>query len=179
MRKAMRKFIDIILGSSWLCIAVAVLFYHFKLSDSTVALACLITGLYNIRDLFDCFNEEDSILMDDIKAIYIISVFERCRPGQTLDGNPDLGVCEAVGYRFDYESAYQTVKNNCCDIWESCFDYAVIAEVLPTVYPEAKIMQVFMYNRDTNKYEPIDTPDILKRPGIGLGGIGWTSVYAE
>lgn len=112
--------------------------------------------------------------MSEPKAIYIISVFEKCETASTWMSWPDLGVCENVGYYFDFDTADENVRKNQCDIWETCFNYAVITKVRPGLYPTAEIIQVYKYDRATCSYKQIVRPDILRQYGLSFNGIGHT-----
>lgn len=112
--------------------------------------------------------------MSEPKAIYIVSVFEKCLSTASFVDYPDLGACENVGYFFDFNTADEVVRRNRCDIWEYCFNYAVITKVQPGLYPDAKIIQVYKYDLATLSYKQIQTPDILRRHGLGFNAIGYT-----
>lgn len=112
--------------------------------------------------------------MSEPKAIYIVSVFERCEAAATWLSYPDLGTCENKGYFFDFDTADEAVRQNKCDICEECFNYAVITKVRPGLYPTAEIIQVYKYDRATCSYKQIVRPDILRQPGLSFNGIGYT-----
>lgn len=105
----------------------------------------------------------------DLKKIYLITVFDKCEPDARWDY--DLGCTRSVGWRPTFEMAEDTVKNNVCDIWEYCYDYACIEELDYGLYPFAEERWFYKFNRDTGHYEEIDEPVILKGRG-NIGGIG-------
>ena len=96
--------------------------------------------------------------MED-KCIYVITTFEH------LPWGPDksLGCSRTPGYYFTFEAAEDAVKNNKCDIWERCYDYACITKVFPGFYTYTLEDSYYRFNIITEKYEPIETPDELKR----------------
>jgi hypothetical protein len=70
----------------------------------------------------------------------------------------DHGMTRVVGYYSELETAITAVKENCCDIWESCYDYVIVEEVFPGLYPDAPRRWFFGYDKATGKYNPIDEP---------------------
>ena len=47
---------------------------------------------------------------------------------------PDFGSSSIVGYYFDKNDAFNAVKENACDINETCYDYALIEEIREGLY---------------------------------------------
>ncbi len=74
-----------------------------------------------------------------------------------------------VGYFRNFVDAYDTVIDNKADIWETCYDYAVITKVEEGVYGDSENVVFFKYNMKKNKYEEIDTPEPFKNVPFRLG----------
>lgn len=104
-----------------------------------------------------------------LQNIYLITVFSKCEPDARWGYN--LGSTRSVGWRPTFEMAEDTVRDNVCDIWEYCYDYACIEELDYGLYPFAEERWFYKFNRATGKYEEIDEPVILKGYGP-IGGIG-------
>ena len=100
--------------------------------------------------------------------IFLITVFEKCEPCDRWYFN--LGSTRSVGFRHTFEDAEEVVRNNMCDIWETCYNYAVIHEIGCELYPSYHMRKFYKYNRDIDGYEPIDEPECFKH--IDFCGIG-------
>lgn len=72
---------------------------------------------------------------------------------------PDMGAEDIVGFYSDKESAFDIVINNCGDLHETCYDYALIEEVEEGIYPGSTTRWFFKFNMDTQQYEPISEPE--------------------
>lgn len=77
-------------------------------------------------------------------------------------GFPDFGDSRVIAFYHEKETAIEAVKANAGDMYETCYDYAIVEEVEPGLYSGSITRWVFKYNRDIKGYEPIDEPDILK-----------------
>lgn len=77
---------------------------------------------------------------------------------------PDFGSSSIVGYYFDKDKAFDAVKENACDINETCYDYALIEEIKEGLYQPAfsDCRWLFKYDKDRDRYNPMDEPEILK-----------------
>ena len=76
-----------------------------------------------------------------------------------------------VGYVDTFEEAEQIVTNNQCDIFEYCYNYAVIEAVPTGLYQydlEPKWYEV-RFEGDYACYEPIEKPDWVCSVGWGIG----------
>ena len=94
------------------------------------------------------------------KKIYTIMVVEKIEKG--LIGLPDFGSSSLCGYYFDKDVAFETVKENACDINENFYDYAVIEEVEEGLYhPATSERWFFKYDKEKDQYEQIEEPDFL------------------
>lgn len=102
------------------------------------------------------------------KSIFLIGTFQKI---DNLDlGWLDLGAERTPGFYHDFEDAESAVINNCCDIWEYLYNYAVIHEVKPGLYPHYEMRKFYKYNIDIGKYEPIEESEEFKHYSIcGIG----------
>lgn len=96
----------------------------------------------------------------DYKTIFVVTVFEKCETNES--GFAKIGCSRSPCYRFTFEEAEEVVKTNMCDIWETCYDYAVITEIGPFLYPGYESRKFYKYNREINGYEHIEEPKCLK-----------------
>lgn len=94
------------------------------------------------------------------RTIFIITTFEKCEPNDKL--GVDIGDHRSPCFRYTFEDAEEVVKNNICDIWETCYDYAVIEEIDCRLYSCSHIQKFYKYNRDIDGYEPIEKPECCK-----------------
>lgn len=102
--------------------------------------------------------------------IYTILVFEQLEKND--HGFPDFGCQRLVGYYFDKDNAFDAVKNNCLDINESCYDYALIEKVEEGLYrPAIKHERwLFKYDRANCIYKEILEPEFMNHLcGLTIG----------
>ena len=95
-----------------------------------------------------------------MKQIYTIMTFSKldCTPG----GFPDFGSTNLCGWYHNKKIAWEAVTENTCDIWETCYDYALIEEVEEGLYPSSHTRWLFHYNGETGHYDEIDEPEFLQ-----------------
>lgn len=60
------------------------------------------------------------------------------------------------GYFKDKEVAIEAVKDNVADMWETMYDYIVIEEIDEGIHSFAEVVGWFKYNKEKDKYEPIE-----------------------
>ena len=70
-----------------------------------------------------------------VDAIYIVRV----------SITDDLTKADRVGWYDDEEYALEAVRKNTCDIWETCYNYAVVEKVEQGMYPTCRKMWIFKY----------------------------------
>lgn len=101
--------------------------------------------------------------MKDGLKIYAILVMTDLSYNKDLKF-PDFGSECLVGYYSSKEAAFEAVKDNCCDIWETCYDYALIEEIEEGLYNPALPNQrwFFKYNAEKYCYEEIKEPEFVK-----------------
>ena len=75
-----------------------------------------------------------------------------------------LGDWDVVGFLHNKEDALEAVEANAGDMYETCFDYAIVEEVYPGIYGRYTMENerwFFEFNRETGRYVQIDMPEIL------------------
>lgn len=100
--------------------------------------------------------------------IFVVTVFEKCESSEY--GFAETGCTRSPCFRTTFAEAEEVVKLNMCDIWEHCYDYAVIHEIGAELYPYKHMRKFYKFNRQLNSYEPIEEPECLSH--IDFCGIG-------
>lgn len=109
--------------------------------------------------------------MNKESPIYTITTIERLE----FDENYYCkhGDIRCVGFYYDKESAEEAVKENCCDIWEYLYDYAVIEQTPPGVYGTSSSgyeRWFYKFNQEIKRYEPITEPECVTHIyALGIG----------
>lgn len=92
--------------------------------------------------------------------IYIITVYERM---EKEEGNiPKLLHLTNIGWIASLDDAKEFVKKNVLDMWETCYNYAIISEVVEGLYKQPKQEFFYKYNMEKELYEEIERPEELK-----------------
>ena len=100
--------------------------------------------------------------------MWFITVMEKLEPDEV--GWPDFGCTRTPGYYECYEDCKHAIINNVCDIWEYCYDFAVMEHYHPGVYPYVDHREWFKFDREAWKYLPIPEPEFCKHIGnIAIG----------
>ena len=71
-------------------------------------------------------------------------------------GIPDTGATRTVGYYKSKQDAINTVIENCCDLHEYIYTYAVVEYIGEGIYNDAYERWFFKWNKDNLSYEPIE-----------------------
>ncbi|MBQ0014687.1 MAG: hypothetical protein KBS82_05115 [Oscillospiraceae bacterium] len=69
--------------------------------------------------------------------------------------------CNA-GWYSSFEAADRVVKNNQADLWETCYNYAIIEEITEGLYGAKREAWFYKYDEDKGEYYPIDRPKGLE-----------------
>ena len=103
-----------------------------------------------------------------MNKIYIITTMTKLE--QNKLGWPEYGSTRTVGWYESFNDAEKCVVYNNGDIWETCYDYAIIEEVEEGLYPYCKPRWFYKYNIETGEYERIEEPELMKHiVCIGIG----------
>ena len=87
--------------------------------------------------------------------MYFITCFSRYEPNTRI-GVPDIGSARTVGYCHNKKDAIDTVLENCGDIYEATYTYAVVERIESGLYNLATDRWFFKWNTETNQYEAIE-----------------------
>lgn len=100
--------------------------------------------------------------------MWFITVFEKIDPV----GNryAKTGSHRTWGYFSNREWAVEALHRNETDMWEFCYDYAVLEKFEEGLVPIVLERQFFKFDRGANGYFEIDEPECLK--GLVNFGIG-------
>lgn len=67
----------------------------------------------------------------------------------------------AIGYFKTYEEAVEILHSNYCNINETCYNYAVVEQIHPGLYPSPEKTIFFKYDPEKNGYFEIEKPKIF------------------
>ena len=87
----------------------------------------------------------------------------------TIDSRDDDMRC--VGYCSTFEKAEEIISDNACDIWETCYDYAVIENIEEGLYQYDHDAVWYKWDDLNEKYEKIEEkPEQYKKlVGFAIG----------
>ena len=74
----------------------------------------------------------DGVNMEEIKSMFFITCFEKLEEKNFW---PNLGAERVMGYYYTFEDCDEALKHNACDMFETCYHYAVVEEIEPGLYP--------------------------------------------
>ena len=95
--------------------------------------------------------------------IYTITTIE-------VDKKGDYSSSRCVGFYYDLNEAKNAIEENRCDLFETCYLYAVIEESYEGIYPHIEKQLWYKYNLKEEKYEKCKKPEFAM--GYGSCGIG-------
>lgn len=99
--------------------------------------------------------------MNEAKTIYVIMTMEKLEQGN--GGWANFGLTAIPGWYSSKDKAFDAVRNNYCDIWETCFNYALIEKIEEGLYnPATTDRWWFKYNEADDQYELIDEPNCVR-----------------
>ena len=93
--------------------------------------------------------------------MWFITVFEKIAPNAM--GWPEFGSSCTWGFFAERETAVQALHENWTDMWECCYDYAVIEkfdEGISHYVPDSS--QWFKFDRERGGYFEINAPECVK-----------------
>ena len=86
--------------------------------------------------------------------MYFITMVDKA---ETLDHSS-----RCFGYKDNFDDAQRCVIENCMDLHEYLYEYAVI-EYIPTgIHPFREFEYWYKFNHDTKKFDPIKKPEAFK-----------------
>ena len=104
----------------------------------------------------------DGVNMEEIKSMFFITCFEKLEEKNFW---PNLGAERVMGYYYTFEDCDEALKHNACDMFETCYHYAVVEEIEPGLYPHYKMRQFYKYDREKDGYFPIEEPKMFEHNG--------------
>lgn len=76
---------------------------------------------------------------------------------------PEFGSTYLAGWFSEFEDAYSSVTDNCCDINETCYDYALIEECKEGLCNPSSKRWLFKYNQKKDRYFQIGEPAFMQK----------------
>lgn len=87
---------------------------------------------------------------------------EQIYPTGKKSGFADYGDASVVGFYTSFLDAHEALTNNRTDLHETCYDYACIEKVEEGLARPGELVGWYRYDRESNKYIPIETPSFDK-----------------
>lgn len=94
------------------------------------------------------------------RPIYAITTFTKLEEDKL--GWPEVGSTNTVGFYYGEKVANHAVKENNCDMWEYCYDYALIEKIYPGVYGCSLKRWLYKFDVETKEYKQIEEPEFFK-----------------
>ena len=93
-----------------------------------------------------------------------------CTKLEMANRRPTLGSARLVGFFTTLNKAAVAVEYNHGDIWEGCYDYAIIEKIEEGLYGTTHERWFYMYIKTAGKYVRIEEPEGFKHfCGFGIG----------
>ena len=92
--------------------------------------------------------------------MWFITVFEKIEPNERMW--VEFGDQRTWGYYAEREKAVQALHGNWTDMWETCYDYAVIEFFEEGVCMQAEDRQFFKWDDEHKGYFEIEEPLCVK-----------------
>lgn len=74
------------------------------------------------------------------------------------------------GFRYSLEEAKEVIEKNMCDIFEYCYEYAVIEELEPYLYPERKSVWWYKWDNEKEQYCLVENDATIETLNEMFGG---------
>ena len=89
----------------------------------------------------------------------------------TIETNKkEISDTRCVGYYSTFEKAENAVLYNVCDIWETCYNYAVIENIPEGIYKYDFRPKWYKYHKLTGGYIKCDPPEFIQSSiGYAIG----------
>lgn len=92
--------------------------------------------------------------------MWFITVVEKMEPDEQF--GVLLGDHRTWGYYIERERAELALHENRTDMWECCYEYAVLEKFGPGIVADCEERQWFKYDRERDGYFEIDEPECVK-----------------
>lgn len=100
--------------------------------------------------------------------MYFITCFEKI--GTDDYGWLETGAVRTFGYYDNFEYADEALRQNCCDMYEYLYMYAVVEKIDPGIHPIAEKRWFYKYDEEKDGFYPIREPKELEHYiNIALG----------
>ena len=96
----------------------------------------------------------------NIKPYWFITVFEKSEISKR--GSVDTGDRRCLGFFKDRQSAVDALHKNSTDMYEFCYDYAVLEKYYEGLSGYGRESQFFKFDQEKGGYFETDEPDALK-----------------
>lgn len=88
--------------------------------------------------------------------MYFITCMTRC---EKVDGWFYGGTIRCFGYKETLEEAEEALNNNVCDMYEYCYEYAVVEKLGPYIHPYVEDEYWFKWDDDKGGFFRIEKPE--------------------
>ena len=88
--------------------------------------------------------------------MYFITCMTKC---EEINGFFNGGSLRCFGYKETLEKAEQALNENCCDMHEYIYQYAVIEKLGPYIHPEVEEEYWFKYDKEKDGFFRIEKPE--------------------
>lgn len=92
--------------------------------------------------------------------MWFITVMEKIEPSDRFMAL--FGGQRTWGYYKDQDVALQALHENWTDMWEFCYDYAVLEKFGEGIVPDCQERYWFKYDRERDGYFEIEEPECVK-----------------
>ena len=100
--------------------------------------------------------------------MWFITVMEKIEPSEQFLAL--FGDQRTWGYYKDYEVALLVLHENRTNMWETCYDYAVLEKFDEGICPDCQERHWFKYDCERDGYFEIEEPECVKRiVNFGIG----------
>lgn len=70
----------------------------------------------------------------------------------------DMGIQRTFGYYDNFDHADEALRQNCCDIHETIYHYAVVEKIDAGIHPIAEKRWFYKYDKEKDGFYPIEEP---------------------
>ena len=93
--------------------------------------------------------------------MYFITVFDKVEPDERFFA--EFGCQRTWGYHPEYEWAVNALHENVTDMYEGCYEYAVIEKIGCGICAISEKRQWFKWDKEKRGYFEIEEPECVKR----------------
>lgn len=101
--------------------------------------------------------------------MYFITAFNQI----SIDGQTktlDIGFQRTFGYYDNLDYTDEALRQNCCDMHETIYHYAVVEKIDAGIHPIVEKRWFYKYNKEKDGFYPIEEPKEFKHySNIALG----------